>query len=243
MIKKGIVLAGGFGTRLHPLTKVVSKQLLPVYDKPMVLYPIETLTKAGIDDLLVITNPDDKILFERLLEDFNTDLSITFAVQNYPNGIAEALIIAKDWLNNEGCALILGDNIFLSDNINDCLKNALLKENGATIFGFHVNDPSRYGVIEFKNNKVLSIEEKPKNPKSNWAATGLYVFDSSVYERALALKPSDRGEIEITDLNISYLKDENLNLSLLDKDSYWLDAGTFESLLEAGTLVKKLKNI
>lgn len=243
MINKGIVLAGGFGTRLHPLTKVVSKQLLPVYDKPMVLYPIETLTKAGINDLLIITNPDDKILFERLLEDFNPDLNITFAIQNYPNGIAEALIIAKDWLDNEGCALILGDNIFLSESVDKSLKNALLKEKGATIFGFYVDDPSRYGVIDFEGDKVLSIEEKPERPKSNWAATGLYVYDSSVCKRALALKPSERGEIEITDLNISYLKDKNLNLALLDRDSYWLDAGTFDSLLEAGILVKKLKNI
>ena len=239
--RKGIILAGGFGTRLHPLTKVVSKQLLPVYDKPMIMYPLKTLTDSGFDDLLVISNPEDEFLFKKLLEDYSvSELKISFSVQEQPRGIAEAFIIAEDWLDEEGCSLILGDNIFISKNINNSLIKATSIEKGATIFAYKVHDPSRYGVVEFEGRKVLSIEEKPKIPKSEWAVTGLYVYDNTVSQKAKELEPSRRGEIEITDLNRKYLEEGNLNIEFLEKDAHWLDAGTHDSLLEAGILVKSL---
>ena len=241
IIKKGIILAGGFGTRLHPLTKVVSKQLLPVYNKPMIFYPFETLVEAEINDILIITNPEDLNLFKKLFKDYpsENDIRISFKVQNEPNGIAEAFIIAEEWINSEGCVLILGDNIFISKNINKMIIKS--KENkGATIFAYDVPDPERYGVVEFDDNKIISIEEKPLKPKSSWAVTGLYIYDETVTSKAKKLEPSERGEIEITDINSMYLEDDKLFVEFLEQDSYWLDAGTHDSLLEAANLIKKI---
>jgi len=208
----------------------------------MILYPFQTLVDSGINDILIITNPEDEFIFKKLFADFADDSTkISFKVQEKPNGIAEAFILSEGWLNNEGCVLILGDNIFISNNLSNDLKQAKDDNYGATLFAYQVDDPNRYGVVEFSNDKVISIEEKPKNPKSNWAVTGLYVYDKSVAKKSKKLIPSDRGELEITDLNLMYLKEDNLNINLLDKDSYWLDAGTYDSLLDAGNLIKKLK--
>lgn len=208
----------------------------------MILYPFQTLVDSGINDILIITNPEDEFIFKKLFADFADDSTkISFKVQEKPNGIAEAFILSEGWLNNEGCVLILGDNIFISNNLSNDLKQAKDDNYGATLFAYQVDDPNRYGVVEFSNDKVISIEEKPKNPKSNWAVTGLYVYDKSVAKKSKKLIPSDRGELEITDLNLMYLEEDNLNINLLDKDSYWLDAGTYDSLLDAGNLIKKLK--
>ncbi|MDA8893308.1 sugar phosphate nucleotidyltransferase [Hyphomicrobiales bacterium] len=241
---KGIILAGGQGTRLLPLTKVISKQLLPVYDMPMIFYPLYTLINAGIDEVLIITNPENLNIYKDLLndgEDFG--VKIRYAIQEKPEGIAQAFIISEDWLDGSPCVLILGDNLFLAGNTSDKLRSALLNQVGAKIFGFKVSDPSRYGVVLFdKNNKVLNIEEKPKKPKSNWAITGLYVYDNQVVDFSKKLMPSKRGELEITDLNNLYLDDCNLEIELIDDKSFWLDAGTKESLFEASSIVKDLRD-
>ncbi|MAR60963.1 MAG: glucose-1-phosphate thymidylyltransferase [Euryarchaeota archaeon] len=240
---KGIILAGGKGTRLYPLTKVVSKQLLPIYDKPMIMYPLETLIRAGIKDILIITNPSDKTIFQDLLGDGSQyDCNIYYEIQNKPEGIAQAFIIAKDWLEDSNCILILGDNIFLKGNISNKLEKAMDNNKGATLFAYEVEDASSYGVINMSDDgAVASIVEKPENPESNYAVTGLYAYDNSVVKKAISLKPSDRGELEITDINNKYMLENSVDVTILPKDSFWLDAGTIDSLLEASNLIKKIK--
>tara|TARA_Y100000385_G_scaffold289391_1_gene358675 strand:- start:108 stop:875 length:768 start_codon:yes stop_codon:yes gene_type:complete len=241
---KGIILAGGAGTRLHPVTKVVSKQLLPIYDKPMIYYPLSILINSGIKDIMIITTPEDQLLFKRLLGDGSQwSISIIYAVQEKPNGIAQALLISDEWLNGSSSILILGDNLFFGPSINDIIKSALNSNKGATIFGYEVKDPNRFGVIEFDNNQnVISIEEKPLKPKSNWAATGLYIYNSEASKRTKNLKSSNRGELEITDLNNTYLVKNELKVVLLDENYSWLDTGTHNSLLEASNFVKNIKD-
>ena len=237
---KGIILAGGAGTRLHPLTKVISKQLLPIYDKPMIYYPLELLVDAGINDILIITTPEDRDKFFSLLkngEDWG--VKISYLIQEKPEGIAQAFLIAENWLNNSSVTLILGDNLFFGKDLTEILKKAINSNKGASIFAYEVNEPNRFGVIDLdKDNKVISIEEKPKFPKSNWAVTGLYVYNEDVCKYAKNLKMSKRGELEITDLNLIYLKNEKLNVNFLNKDFSWLDTGTFETLLEASNYVR-----
>tara|TARA_B110000008_G_scaffold279077_1_gene324776 strand:+ start:12382 stop:13128 length:747 start_codon:yes stop_codon:yes gene_type:complete len=238
---KGIILAGGSGTRLYPLTKITSKQLLPIYDKPMIYYPLRLLIDAGIDDILIITTPHDKANFFSLLgngEDWGVEIS--YKKQKEPDGIAQAFIIAEEWLENSNVTLILGDNLFFGKDISNKLKNAINNNQGATIFGYQVNDPNRFGVIEFDSNKnIISIKEKPKETDSNWAVTGLYVYNKDVYKYSKTLKKSKRGELEITDLNLIYLKNKKLQVEFLDKKNYsWLDTGTFEAMLEASNYVK-----
>ena len=239
MNRKGIILAGGQGTRLHPITKVVSKQLLPVYDKPMIYYPLVTLMTAGIKDILIITNPQDEKLFKKLLGDGSQwGIKICFKQQEKPRGIADALIIAEKFLDNHPSALILGDNIFYSSLTNDLLSVDNYKNNHATIFSYEVQNPSRYGVIEFDaNNVILSIEEKPINPKSSFVVTGLYLYDSKAPDLCKKLKPSKRGELEITDLNNIYFNNGELSNVKLDKSFLWLDSGTHDSLIQASNLV------
>ena len=241
---KGIILAGGKGTRLSPLTKVVSKQLLPIYDKPMIYYPIETLVRSGIEEILIITTPEDKDIFEDLIGDGSIfNCKITFTTQEKPEGIAQAFLIAENWLSDSPSVLILGDNIFLKGNISNLIRKSLTKNNGATIFAYSVDDPSRYGVVNLgSNDEVLAIEEKPQKPKSTWAVTGLYIYNNLATKEVKNLKPSKRGELEITDLNNIFLKKYQMDVVFLPKNSYWLDAGTINSLLEAGNLVKKLKD-
>jgi len=239
MNRKGIILAGGQGTRLYPITKVVSKQLLPVYDKPMIYYPLVTLMTAGIKDILIITNPQDEKLFKKLLGDGSQwGIKICFKQQEKPRGIADALIIAEKFLDNHPSALILGDNIFYSSLTNDLLSVDNYKNNHATIFSYEVQNPSRYGVIEFDaNNVILSIEEKPINPKSSFAVTGLYLYDSKAPDLCKKLKPSKRGELEITDLNNIYFNNGELSNVKLDKSFLWLDSGTHDSLIQASNFV------
>ena len=241
--RKGIVLAGGSGTRLYPITNSISKQLLPVYDKPMIYYPITTLMLAGIKDILIISTPSDLGLFKNMLGDGSQwGVNFSYESQASPDGIAQALIIAENFLNNESSALVLGDNIFFGASMPERLDAASNFQEGAKVFAYHVNDPDRYGVVEFNNeNKVLSLEEKPKSPKSNYVVTGLYFYDSEASEVAKSLKPSSRGELEITDVNNWYLENKTLEVELLDHGFAWLDTGTHESLHEAGSFIETIQ--
>ena len=243
-IKKGIILAGGKGSRLYPITKSISKQLLPIYDKPMIYYPLTTLMIAGINDILVITTPQDKDIFKNLLgngSDFG--IKISYAVQYSPSGLAESFIIGEDFISNQKVALILGDNIFYGQGLGNQLKNSSYIENGATIFSYVVKDPERYGVVEFNElGDAISIIEKPINPKNNHAITGLYFYDESVVEKAKSLKPSKRGELEITDLNNLYLKERKLKVYDLGRGTAWLDTGTFDSMCDATNFIKTIEN-
>ena len=244
---KGIVLAGGSGTRLYPLTKVTSKQLLPIYDKPMIYYPLSTLMLAGIQDILIISTPDDTPRFQALLGDGSQyGINLSYKLQPSPDGLAQAFILGEEFLNGEAGAMVLGDNIFYGNGFRTLLKSAVknAEENErATVFGYYVPDPERFGVIEFdENNKALSIEEKPSNPKSNYAVTGLYFYPAGVSDRANAVKPSARGELEITTLNDMYLNDGLLDVQLLGRGFAWLDTGTVSSLLDAANFVEMIQN-
>lgn len=243
---KGIILAGGSGTRLYPLTRVTSKQLFPIYDKPMIYYPLSTLMLAGIKDILVISTPEDTPRFEALLGDGkNFGIHLSYAVQPSPDGLAQAFIVGEDFIGNDTCAMVLGDNIFYGSyfrkNLADAVKNA---ENGfATIFGYYVKDPERFGIVEFdKNRNVVSVEEKPTHPKSNYCITGLYFYDNRVVQMAKKVKPSERGELEITDLNRLYLNEGRLKVQLLGRGFAWMDTGTMDSLMEASSFVQTVQN-
>jgi glucose-1-phosphate thymidylyltransferase len=240
---KGIILAGGYGTRMYPITQVVCKQLLPIYDKPMIYYPLSVLMIAGIREILIITTPQDKFRFEELLgEGKHLGISLSYRSQEEPRGLADAFIVGESFIGSDQVCLILGDNIFYGHGLQDMLREVASYEEGSTIFGYYVNDPERYGVVEFDNEgNVLSIEEKPKEPKSNYAVAGLYFYDNSVVQIAHALKPSRRGELEITDVNFAYLKQGRLRVKLMGRGFAWLDAGTHDSMLDASLFVKTIE--
>ncbi len=242
--RKGIILAGGIGSRLNPITKVISKQLVPIYDKPMIYYPLTTLMLMGITEILIITTPDFSLLYKNLLGDGkHLGISIKYAIQEKPNGLPEAFIIGEEFIEDSPVVLILGDNLFHGNDLFINLKNAASSKRGGTIFAYSVRDPERYGVATFdSNNKVIDIKEKPKNSESNWAITGLYFYDQSVVQRSKSLKPSNRGELEITDLNMSYLNDGLLNIEIMGRGIVWLDTGNFDSLHEASSYIRTLEH-
>ncbi|HKJ79622.1 MAG TPA: glucose-1-phosphate thymidylyltransferase RfbA [Prolixibacteraceae bacterium] len=240
---KGIILAGGAGTRLYPITRSISKQIIPVYDKPMIYYPLSVLMLAGIREILIISTPSDIGMYEKLFEDGSQlGLKISYKIQPSPDGLAQAFLLGEDFIGNDSVCLILGDNIFYGYNFREILEEAASLKDGATVFGYYVNDPDRYGVVEFDEEKrVVSIEEKPKQPKSNYAVTGLYFYSNDVIAKAKNLKPSARGELEITDLNRLYLKENRLNVQLLGRGFAWLDTGTHDSLLQAGNFIATIE--